>query len=131
VNSEVSVRGFDVNNVPVDEDAAKMRYLSTSSLQVEVPLHQAIDQEGAEDEENGGVGGGVRKKLRLSKAQSAFLEDSFKERSILTPVCVLSYSNNHICVFLCEVVSNVGLAHLERTEMIQYRSESSYIVESL
>jgi homeobox-leucine zipper protein len=85
VNPEVSVRGFDVNNVPVDEDVAKTRSLSTSSLQVEVPLHQAIDQEGAEDEENGGVGGGVRKKLRLSKAQSAFLEDSFKERSILTP----------------------------------------------
>ncbi|KAK3154405.1 hypothetical protein QOZ80_2BG0190120 [Eleusine coracana subsp. coracana] len=85
VNSEVSVRGFDVNNVPVNESAAKMRSLSTSSLQVEVPLREAADQEVAEDEENGGAGGGARKKLRLSKEQSAFLEDSFKEHSTLTP----------------------------------------------
>ncbi|GJN21369.1 hypothetical protein PR202_gb08838 [Eleusine coracana subsp. coracana] len=62
-----------------------MRSLSTSSLQVEVPLREAADQEVAEDEENGGAGGGARKKLRLSKEQSAFLEDSFKEHSTLTP----------------------------------------------
>jgi hypothetical protein len=57
---------------------------------MEVPVRQAVDQEAAEDEENSGVGGGARKKLRLSKEQSAFLEDSFKEHSTLTPVCVLS-----------------------------------------
>ncbi|XP_027342319.1 homeobox-leucine zipper protein HOX11-like [Abrus precatorius] len=40
-----------------------------------------------EDENNGGgVGGGnTRKKLRLSKEQSAFLEESFKEHNTLNP----------------------------------------------
>jgi hypothetical protein len=108
VNSEVSVRGFDVNNIPLDEDAAEMRSLSTStsSLQVKVPLHQAADHEVAVDEENDEVGR-VRK-MRLSKEQSVFLEDNFKEHSTLIPVCVLSYSSNHICVFFClyDVVSN-------------------------
>ncbi|TVU29619.1 hypothetical protein EJB05_21194, partial [Eragrostis curvula] len=85
VNSDASVRGFDVNNIPADEDEAKMRSLSTSSsLQVEVPARHAADQEVAEDDENGGAGGGVRKKLRLSKEQSAFLEHSFKEHNTLT-----------------------------------------------
>ncbi|XP_062219375.1 homeobox-leucine zipper protein HOX7-like isoform X2 [Phragmites australis] len=85
VNSEVCRRGFDVNNVPVDGDVVNARSLSTSSLQVEVPLRQAGDLEAAEDDESGGVGGGVRKKLKLSKEQSMFLEDSFKEHSTLSP----------------------------------------------
>ncbi|XP_062223011.1 homeobox-leucine zipper protein HOX7-like [Phragmites australis] len=85
VNSEVCVWGFDVNSVPVDGDMAEVRSWSTSSLQVEVPVRQAADQEAAEGDENGGVGGGARKKLRLSKEQSAFLEDNFKEHSTLTP----------------------------------------------
>ncbi|KAL6634126.1 hypothetical protein ACP70R_026797 [Stipagrostis hirtigluma subsp. patula] len=81
VNSEVCRRGFNVNTVLVDGDASHARSLSTSSLQVEVPVRQ----EAAEDEENGGVGGGTRKKLRLSKEQSDSLEDSFKKHSTLTP----------------------------------------------
>jgi hypothetical protein len=64
---------------------------------MEVPVRQAADQEAAEDEENSGVGGGARKKLRLSQEQSAFLEDSFKEHSTLTPVCVLSCCAYCIC----------------------------------
>lgn len=55
----------------------------------------------AEREENEGGGGGggrmsdeeegetTRKKLRLSKEQSAILEESFKEHNALNPVCVL------------------------------------------
>jgi hypothetical protein len=107
VNSEVSVRGLDVNNIPLDKDVEKMRSLSTStsSLQVKVPLHQTADHEVTEDEENDGVGG-VRKKMRLSKEQSVFLEDSFKEHSTLIPVCVLSYSSNHRCFFCLYDVSN-------------------------
>ncbi|KAL6899735.1 hypothetical protein ACP4OV_006393 [Aristida adscensionis] len=84
VNSEVCRRGFDVNTAPVDGDMPQARSLSSSSMQMEIPP-LAGDQEAAEDEENGGVGGGARKKLRLSKEQSAFLEDSFKEHSTLTP----------------------------------------------
>jgi len=55
---------------------------------LEVPVRQTADQEAAEDEAISGVGGGTRKKLRLSKQQSAFLEDSFKAHSTLSPVCV-------------------------------------------
>ncbi|WVZ74955.1 hypothetical protein U9M48_023068 [Paspalum notatum var. saurae] len=86
VNSEVCRRGFVVNAVLMDGDTAQGRSnLLTSSLPEEVPVQQAADQEAAEDEENSGSGGGVRKKLRLSKEQSAFLEDSFKEHSTLNP----------------------------------------------
>ena len=46
---------------------------------------------GASDEEDGGCGiDGSRKKLRLSKDQSAVLEDSFREHPTLNPV-----SNHH------------------------------------
>ena len=53
-----------------------------SYLQVEVPVRQAA-------KDNGGFGGRTKKKLRLSKEQYGFLEDSFKEHSTLTPVGVL------------------------------------------
>ena len=96
-NSEECRRGFEVNTVVVDGESVQGRSLSTSSLPMEVPVRQAADLEGAEDEENSGVGRGVRKKLRLSKEQSAFLEDSFKEHSTLTPVCVLSCCAYYIC----------------------------------
>lgn len=38
---------------------------------------------GSDEEENGAI---ARKKLRLTKEQSAFLEDSFKEHNTLNPV---------------------------------------------
>ncbi|CAN6273140.1 unnamed protein product [Urochloa humidicola] len=85
VNSEECRRGFDVNTVLVDGDTVQERSLWTSCLPMEVPVRQADDQETADDEENSGVGGGTRKKLRLSKEQSAFLEDSFRVHSTLTP----------------------------------------------
>ena len=48
---------------------------------------------GGSDEEDGGCGiDGSRKKLRLSKDQSAVLEDSFREHPTLNPVTV---SNHH------------------------------------
>jgi homeobox-leucine zipper protein len=77
-----------VNTVLVDGDTAQGRSLSTSSLALEVPVRQTADQEAAEDAEISGVGGGTRKKLRLSMEQSAFLEDIFKAHSTLSPVCV-------------------------------------------
>jgi len=42
----------------------------------------------ASNEDNDDENGSTRKKLRLSKDQSAFLEDSFKEHSTLNPVRV-------------------------------------------
>ncbi|KAL6650229.1 hypothetical protein ACP70R_009154 [Stipagrostis hirtigluma subsp. patula] len=77
VNSEVYSRGFDVNTVPVDGNMSQARSLSSSSMQEEVTVQQAA-------KDNGGVRGGARKKLRLTKAQSAFLEHSFNEHGTLT-----------------------------------------------
>ncbi|KAI5445383.1 hypothetical protein KIW84_013570 [Lathyrus oleraceus] len=42
------------------------------------------------DEDDNSVLGNTRKKLRLSKDQSAFLEESFKEHHTLNPVCLSS-----------------------------------------
>jgi homeobox-leucine zipper protein len=56
---------------------------------VEVPVRQAA-------KDKGGFGGRTKKKLRLSKEQYGFLEDSFKEHSTLTPVGVLIISS-HVC----------------------------------
>ncbi|KAG8058965.1 hypothetical protein GUJ93_ZPchr0002g26214 [Zizania palustris] len=78
MNSEVCTRGFDVNSSPVDRGTP----LSPSSM-LEVSTRQAANQVAADDDDNGG--GGARKKLRLSKEQSAFLELSFREHSTLTP----------------------------------------------
>lgn len=88
-----------MKTVLMDGDTAQGRSLSTSSSPLEVPVGQAADQEAAEDEEISGVSGGTRKKLRLSKEQSAFLEDSFKAHSTLTPVCVLSCCTNYISLY--------------------------------
>lgn len=48
---------------------------------LEVEIERASSR-ASDDEENGST----RKKLRLSKDQSAFLEESFKEHSTLNPV---------------------------------------------
>ncbi|KAF8398522.1 hypothetical protein HHK36_017451 [Tetracentron sinense] len=101
-------RGFDVNRLPsatdqVDDGAAVSSPNSiVSSLQMEFSRYRAgsgggskrdfeataneVDTERAssrasDDEENGLT----RKKLRLSKEQSAFLEESFKEHNTLNP----------------------------------------------
>lgn len=75
---------------------------------------------GSDDEENGST----RKKLRLSKEQSAFLEESFKEHTTLNPV--KSTQNNTIFFLLwincissfvqpfefCKWVLNIFLSYL-------------------
>lgn len=45
----------------------------------------------ASDEDENGLNG--RKKLRLSKEQSAYLEESFKEHSTLNPVSKVKFRN--------------------------------------
>lgn len=99
MNSLVSVREFNLNNILADDDAAKMRPSTKSSFKTEVPLRQAADKELAKNGKNDGVSGGVRKNLKLSQEQSAFLEDSFKEHSRLTPVCILYLTNYNVFVF--------------------------------
>ena len=96
----VTARGLDVNRVPaaVEEadDAAALSSPNSgvSSFQMDFCIRNSNssgrnrrEQEGnadrpSDDDENGST----RKKLRLSKEQSAFLEESFKEHTTLNPV---------------------------------------------
>lgn len=50
---------------------------------------------GSDDEENGLA----RKKLRLTKDQSAFLEESFKEHNTLNPVCLSFYISFFLALY--------------------------------
>lgn len=113
-NLEASTRGFDVNQAPsaeVEEGAAvssspnstissfQMDFSAARSLGGEKGVTAAGRSEGeverassrASDEEENGL---ARKKLRLSKEQSAFLEESFKEHNTLNPV---SLTTLYIC----------------------------------
>ncbi|KAG5253611.1 homeobox-leucine zipper protein [Salix suchowensis] len=101
-------RGFDVNRFPAavvhedqgDQDVAALSSSppnsATSSFQMDFCMysskgrsesHNEADQaerassRASDEDENGSA----RKKLRLSKEQSAFLEESFKEHNTLTP----------------------------------------------
>nr|AFN53636.1 putative homeobox-leucine zipper protein [Linum usitatissimum] len=89
-------RRFDVNRLSAEEgddvDGASLSSPNSaaSSFQMEfgIGLGSKRDLEGdragsraSDDDENGST----RKKLRLSKDQSAFLEESFKEHSTLNP----------------------------------------------
>jgi homeobox-leucine zipper protein len=58
---------------------------SNSSEGEEVEVEKVSSRMSNEDEE-----ASPRKKLRLTKEQSAVLEDSFKEHATLSPVCHLS-----------------------------------------
>lgn len=105
-NLEVSTRGFDVNQAPsaeVEEGAAVSSSPNStiSSFQMDFSAARARGGEKggtvagrsegdverassrASDEDENGL---ARKKLRLSKEQSAFLEESFKEHNTLNPV---------------------------------------------
>jgi hypothetical protein len=69
--------------------ASEKRFLEMPLLlpakRSEVPGEEGL--RGGSDEEDGGCGiDGSRKKLRLSKDQSAVLEDSFREHPTLNPV---------------------------------------------
>ncbi|KAK8951826.1 Homeobox-leucine zipper protein HOX27 [Platanthera zijinensis] len=92
-NLEVSTRVLDVNQAPSADETAAMSSSpnsAVSSFHVDfaggVGASAAAEQDRtssrASDEEDNG---GSRKKLRLSKDQSAFLEESFKEHNTLNP----------------------------------------------
>ncbi|OVA13081.1 Homeobox domain [Macleaya cordata] len=107
-NSEVGSRGFDVNRLPSTEEADDGAAISSpnstvSSFQIDFSIYRNGSGSGskrdseiaglndvetertssrASDEEENGL---TRKKLRLSKEQSAFLEESFKEHNTLNP----------------------------------------------
>ncbi|XP_048432324.1 homeobox-leucine zipper protein HAT14-like [Pyrus x bretschneideri] len=92
--------GFDVNRMPgvvpsaeeAEDTAAPLSSPNStvSSFQMDFGIRSGgrsskrdleVDADRASDDENGST----RKKLRLSKDQSAFLEESFKEHSTLNP----------------------------------------------
>ncbi|KAF6989726.1 hypothetical protein CFC21_007027 [Triticum aestivum] len=100
------LRGIDVNRAPTtggargscgasedEEPGASSPDSTLSSLSGKrgAPTRSAGGEQertgaGSDDEDDSGAGGGgSRKKLRLSKDQSAVLEDSFKEHSTLNP----------------------------------------------
>lgn len=57
----------------------------SSDLNIDHLEGERASSRASDDEENGST----RKKLRLSKEQSAFLEESFKEHSTLNPVSLI------------------------------------------
>ncbi|WCJ34034.1 Homeobox-leucine zipper protein family [Euphorbia peplus] len=91
-STDGSGRGFDVNRLSAEEETEEGAAMSSpnsaaSSFQMDFGMSRKRDIEGMEngrgsdDDENGLT----RKKLRLSKEQSAFLEESFKEHNTLNP----------------------------------------------
>ncbi|CAJ1958364.1 unnamed protein product [Sphenostylis stenocarpa] len=106
-----SSRGLDVNAQPLaaEDEAEEGAALSSSpnsagsSFQMDLCIYnnrggnfykrdyegEAYDQRASsrasDEDDNNGSGGNARKKLRLSKEQSAFLEESFKEHNTLNP----------------------------------------------
>ncbi|PKA47023.1 Homeobox-leucine zipper protein HOX27 [Apostasia shenzhenica] len=77
-NLEALGRGLDVNLVPEEGEAAEVDPAISSSPPAET---EKVLSRASDEEENSGA----RKKLRLSKEQSAFLEESFKEHTTLNP----------------------------------------------
>ncbi|WOL20169.1 homeobox-leucine zipper protein HOX11-like [Canna indica] len=101
-NLDVSMRGFDVNRAPSAEEveegaaASSSPNSTVSSFPMEFSAARGSGERGeagggasaerassrASDEDENAL---ARKKLRLSKEQSAFLEESFKEHNTLNP----------------------------------------------
>nr|BAJ98169.1 predicted protein [Hordeum vulgare subsp. vulgare]BAJ99752.1 predicted protein [Hordeum vulgare subsp. vulgare] len=94
------LRGIDVNRAPATGGASEDEEpgasspdstLSSLSGKRRAPTRSGGGEQeragaGSDDEDDSGAGGGgSRKKLRLSKDQSAVLEESFKEHSTLNP----------------------------------------------
>ncbi|KAL2645432.1 hypothetical protein R1flu_013019 [Riccia fluitans] len=88
-----SPRGIDMNQIPSSADCDEVVVSSPNSINLKrerEKIHDFdlerdracdISSRGSDEEE----GGTTRKKLRLSKEQSALLEESFKEHSTLNP----------------------------------------------
>ncbi|GMI64705.1 homeobox from Arabidopsis thaliana [Hibiscus trionum] len=102
-SSEGPVRGLDVNRLPLvalgdeaEEGAAQSSPNSAaSSFQMDFGIRnggirgrrdmEAETERGSSRASDDDENGSTRKKLRLSKEQSAFLEESFKEHNTLNP----------------------------------------------
>lgn len=76
----------------------------------------ACSRGGSDDDDGGDGGDGSRKKLRLSKEQSAVLEESFKEHNTLNPVRKYSHVQGHFSYLTALNTSSpcVGLLYASR-----------------
>lgn len=76
------------------------RDLSSSEMEVEAErVSSRISDEDCEDGPN------ARKKLRLTKEQSALLEESFKQHSTLNPVIIINHPTYH------QISSSLSFCH--------------------
>ncbi|KAE8690203.1 Homeobox-leucine zipper protein HAT2 [Hibiscus syriacus] len=87
------LRGIDVNRLPSTVDGAEEAGVSSPNSTI-----SSVSEKRSEREANGGIiddedGDTSRKKLRLSKDQSAILEESFKEHNTLNPKQKLALAN--------------------------------------
>ncbi|KAE8681317.1 Homeobox-leucine zipper protein ATHB-4 [Hibiscus syriacus] len=79
------LRGIDVNRLPSTADGEEETGVSSPNSTI-----SSVSRKRSERQSNGGIsddedGDTSRKKLRLSKDQSAILEESFKEHNTLNP----------------------------------------------
>lgn len=99
------LRGIDVNRLPSQTDNEEEAGVSSPNSTISSVSGKRSEREangedneieracsrGISDEEDGDTS---RKKLRLSKDQSAILEESFKEHNTLNPVSTLLFTKN-------------------------------------
>lgn len=98
------LKGFDVNRAPTVEKEIEEEdeYAGVSSANSTVSSVSAGKRGQREESENGPIseeedgGEGSRKKLRLSRNQSAVLEESFKEHNTLNPVRFLPSKSSNL-----------------------------------
>lgn len=105
------LKRFDVNRAPTVEkeieEEEEDEYAGVSSANSTVSSVSAGKRGQREGSENGPIseeedgGEGSRKKLRLSRNQSAVLEESFKEHNTLNPVRFLSPKSSNLLLVEC------------------------------
>jgi homeobox-leucine zipper protein len=133
---EASTRGFDVNRAPScaagdddeEQDGAAVSSSPNNSAGSFPTDFSARGQAAATDRacsraSDEDDGGSSRKKLRLSKEQSAFLEESFKEHATLNPVSDLEASGqiepkNTFSLCLLGVGPDIGASRAEQKQKL-------------
>jgi homeobox-leucine zipper protein len=131
---EASTRGFDVNRAPScaageddeEQDGAAVSSSPNNSAGSFPTDFSARGQAAATDRacsraSDEDDGGSSRKKLRLSKEQSAFLEESFKEHATLNPVSDLEASGRiepRNTFSLCLLGPDFGASRVEQKQKL-------------
>lgn len=87
----------DTVTVSVKKEVTRENY-GNNIDEGEEELERISNSRGSDEDEDAGGNTTPRKKLRLTKEQSAVLEESFKEHSTLNPVCNLLNQFQYIIV---------------------------------